>query len=562
MILKDYQAQAIRNLEDFLRLLDENKPISEAFKNFWASRDVNARPPYQNNIPHVPQVCFKVPTGGGKTFMATSSLKVIFNALPTTQSKVVVWLVPSEIILNQTYKNLSEPTHPYHRALDEDFSGQFAVYTKEQLLAAENFSPAEVAEQLSILVLSYDSFRTSNKEGRKAYQQNGQLNQFVAHFHDSEKFLSGADESSLIQVIRHYRPVVIVDESHHATTTLSIEMLQNFNPSFILELTATPKKNSNVIAYVPAAKLKANGMVKLPVIVYNRHTQDDVISDAIDFRNLLEQVGQTENIRPIILFQAESQGKGDRITFDRIKNELIQNHNIPAEQIAIKTADINNLKNIDLMASDCLIRYIITINALKEGWDCPFAYILASLANRTSTIDVEQILGRILRRPFTKNFSNELLNMSYVFTSSADFRQTLDKIVVGLNAAGFSEHEYRAITDSTIENALEQTPTHETPNLFDTPSSTSSETIEINLAKENSSPQSSNNSYTSNALADMQGHGSNYFYIVAAASLSQCPVPVNATTPFHMGYVIGGIVPIIGRCPTSYYPIYSVFSLL
>ena len=213
---------------------------------------------------------------------------------------------------------------------------------------------------------------------------------------------------------------------------------------------------------------------------------------------------QAENIRPIILFQAESQGRGDRITFDRIKNELIQNYNIPTEQIAIKTADINNLKNIDLMASDCPIRYIITINALKEGWDCPFAYILASLANRTSTIDVEQILGRILRRPFTKNFSNELLNMSYVFTSSADFRQTLDKIVVGLNAAGFSEHEYRAITDSTTENALEQTPTHETPNLFDTPAFALSDATEINLAKENSSPQSSNNKFASNSLADMQ----------------------------------------------------------
>ena len=122
--------------------------------------------------------------------------------------------------------------------------------------------------------------------------------------------MSGADESSLIQVIRHYRPVVIVDESHHATTTLSIEMLQNFNPCFILELTATPKDSSNVIAYVPAAKLKANGMVKLPVI------EDDVISDAIDFRNLLERVGQAENIRPIILFQAESQGRDDRMVFD------------------------------------------------------------------------------------------------------------------------------------------------------------------------------------------------------------------------------------------------------
>lgn len=468
MILKDYQAQAIKNLEDFLQLLNENKSISEAFKNFWASRDVNARPPYQNNIPHVPQVCFKVPTGGGKTFMATASLKKIFDALPATQSKVVVWLIPSDTILTQTYKNLSDPTHPYHLRLKDEFNGQVEIYTKAQLLAAENFSPAEVAEQLSILVLSYDSFRTSNKEGRKAYQQNGQLNQFVAHFHDNEEFLSGADESSLIQVIRHYRPVIIVDESHHATTDLSLEMLQNLNPSLILELTATPKDTSNIIAYVPAQKLKQAGMVKLPVIVYNRHSQDDVISDSIDFRNMLERVGHSENIRPIILFQAESHGKGERLTFDKIKADLIQNHHIPPAQIAIKTADINDLRGIDLMSVDCPIRYIITINALKEGWDCPFAYILASLANRTSPIDVEQILGRILRRPFTKNFSNDLLNMSYVFTSSADFRQTLDKIVTGLNAAGFSEHEYRIADQNsyTLENIQAEQTNPEQTNLF------------------------------------------------------------------------------------------------
>ena len=468
MILKDYQALAIKNLEDFLLLLDENKSISESFKEFWVARDVNARPPYQNNIPRVPQVCFKVPTGGGKTFMATASLKKIFDALPTTQSKVVVWLVPSDIILTQTYKNLNNANHPYHRRLVDDFNGQVEIYTKAQLLAAENFSPAEVAEQLSILILSYDSFRTSNKDGRKAYQQNGQLQQFTAHFHSDEEFLRGSDESSLIQVIRHYKPVVIVDESHHATTDLSLEMFQNFNPSFILELTATPKNTSNIIAYVPAQKLKKAGMVKLPVIVYNRHSQDDVISDSIDFRNMLERAGQSENIRPIILFQAESNGKGDRLTFDKIKSELIQNYNIPPEQIAIKTADINDLRGVDLMSIDCSIRYIITVNALKEGWDCPFAYILASLANRSSPIDVEQILGRILRRPFSKNFSNDLLNMSYVFTSSADFRQTLNKIVIGLNAAGFSEHEYRVADQNSfaVESTQTEQPNPEQPNLF------------------------------------------------------------------------------------------------
>ncbi len=449
MILKDYQAQAIKNLEDFLRLLDESKSMGEAFKNFWESRDVQAKPPYQNNIPQVPQVCFKVPTGGGKTFMATASLKVIFDSLPATQSKVVVWLVPSETILTQTYKNLNDAEHPYHRRLIDDFNGQVEIYTKEQLLAGENFSPAEVAEQLSILVLSYDSFRTSNKEGRKAYRQNGQLLKFSAE-------LDVADEISLSNVIRHYKPVVIVDESHHATTDLSLKMLRSFNPSFILELTATPKDTSNVIAYVPAAKLKAAGMVKLPVIVYNRQTQEDVIAYAIGFRNRLERIGYAEKVRPIILFQAETQGRGDRATFNQIKAVLIRDHHIAPEEIAVKTAEINDLRGVDLMSADCPIRYIITINALKEGWDCPFAYILASLANRTSVVDVEQILGRVLRRPYTKNFSNSLLNMSYVFTSSADFRHTLDKIVIGLNAAGFSEQEYRAVTNPDEQPAFPQ----------------------------------------------------------------------------------------------------------
>lgn len=447
MILKDYQQTALEDLEDFLQILDAEKSLPTAYKKFWENRDVPAKPPYQNNIPGVPQICFKVPTGGGKTFMAAASLKIICDHI---KSKIVVWLVPSETILSQTYKNLSDASHAYNKKICADF-GNVAIYTKEQLLAGENFSPSEISNQLSILVLSYDSFRKKSKEFYKVFQENERLEKFVAEFGEDENFLSDAGKNSLIQVIRHYKPIVIVDETHHAKTNLSVEMLKNFSPSFILELTATPKENSNVISYVPAWKLKSAGMVKLPVIVYNRHTQKEVISDAISFRDRLEKISAAEKIRPIILFQAESKGKGDRVTFEKIKAELIKNFKIPGEQIAIKTAEINDLKNIDLMSKNCPIKFIITINALKEGWDCPFAYILASLANRNSAVDVEQILGRILRRPFTKNFSDRRLNMSYVFTASADFRQTLEKIIVGLNSAGFSENEYRAV-DEVEEN--------------------------------------------------------------------------------------------------------------
>lgn len=463
MELNTYQAKAIDDLKLFLEFLNKEQNISLAYKSYWESKDVPAIPPYYNELPGVPNVCFKVPTGGGKTFMAAASILPIFEAIPL-KNKAVVWLAPSDTILTQTYENLTNPAHPYRIRLQRDFCGAVEVYNKQQAQMGQNFSPAAVGEQLSVFALSYDSFRTSNKEGRKAYQANGNLEGF-GRIIDSESLLSDVDSSALIQAIRSLNPVVIVDESHHAKTQLSIDMLKNFNPSFVLELTATPHEKSNIITYVPARKLKDENMVKLPVIVYPKKSQEEVIESVIQMRNALEEFAKNEvipgmpKIRPIALFQAETmqQGKEDRATFDSIKRKLIEKYKILEEEIAIKTANINEIKDVNLMEENCQIRYIITINALKEGWDCPFAYCLASLANRSSSVEVEQILGRILRRPYAMNLKNEFLNISYVFTASEDFRQTLDNIVTGLNNAGFSEKEYRVAPEIDMINGNKDT---------------------------------------------------------------------------------------------------------
>lgn len=230
-------------------------------------------------------------------------------------------------------------------------------------------------------------------------------------------------------------------------------MLQNFNPCFVLDLTATPTPESNILCYVDAVQLKRENMVKLPVIVYNRDSQIEVMADAIDLRNRLEEYTKQEQktsgryIRPIVLFQAQPKGKEDSTTFEKLREKLVA-AGIPAEQIAIKTADVNELKNVDLLRPDCPIRYIITVNALKEGWDCPFAYILASLANKSSQVDVEQIVGRVLRQPYTQQYSAPALNMSYILTSSNNFKDTLDGIVRGLNGAGFSDKDYRVAQEA------------------------------------------------------------------------------------------------------------------
>lgn len=454
MELKDYQRHVLDDLAEYMKTLETTPNLADAFAQYWANKGATRMEPYNNNIKGVPHVCTKVPTAGGKTYIAVNALDTIFNALSRhnpKRIKFVVWLVPSLPILDQTVKNLSNPEHPYRKKLDQLFRHRVTVYEKRDLLMGAGFSQESALNQLSIVVMTFDALRAKNKEDRKIYQENGYLATFMLDqpIEESDWLLPDYDPTALINVIRSLRPVVVVDESHNAESQLSVEMLRNLNPDFILDLTATPKRYSNIVSYVDALALKRQYMVKLPVIVANRPSRFEAMESAMILRNQLETIAKREHerghkyIRPIILFQAQPRTGEDNTTFTKIKERLLS-IKIPEEQIAIKTADINELKDVDLMSPHCPIRYIITVNALKEGWDCPFAYVLVSMADKTSVIDVEQIVGRILRVPYAQTHSNELLNMSYVFTASSRFSETLDNVVKGLNRAGFSANDYRA----------------------------------------------------------------------------------------------------------------------
>lgn len=483
MELKSYQKKVIKDFSDYLELLTKTHNNSQAYKILWNNKGVpigdNGIKPYTPIISGVPHICFKVPTGGGKTFLACNAIKTFYSYVDKNKPKVVVWLVPSDPIKEQTFKNLTNPNHPYRQKINSDFNYSVEVLSKEQALMGQGFQPDTVIGQLTILVLSYDSFkRGRSEESLRSYRENSNLMNFSKVFAKGAVDIENADDTSLFQTISNLNPFVIVDESHNAKSELSIDMLKNFNPCCVLDLTATPQKNSNVISIVSPHQLKNENMVKLPVLLYNRKTKDDVISDAVSLRNRLEktsidlQINGQEYIRPIILFQAQSKTKDDNTTFENIKNQLVSDYSIPPEQIAIQTANIKELKGIDLLSKNCEVRYIITINALKEGWDCPFAYILATVANRTSEVDVEQILGRVLRQPYTKQSKNNLLNMSYVITSSSQFSKTAENIVSALRLSGFSDRDCRCENaDDTVPefNGLYE-PVSETEqplNLFD-----------------------------------------------------------------------------------------------
>lgn len=470
MQLKKYQLQALRDLDQYIEVLNHSKSLTEAYSRYWLEKGVsvngienNFLHPYINTVSGVPRVTLKVPTAGGKTFIACNAIKHIMEKLIADDlNKVVAWFVPSDTILKQTLDNLQDPNHPYRQAIDALFGHKVTVVDKEAALLGQGISPVQLHDNLTIFVLSAQSFietiRVKKDKGAeqlkpRAFRENGNFLEHTHYFAHPENLIDGVDPTSLIQVIAQQQPVIIVDESHNFKADLRVELLNNLCPRFILELTATPRDNSNIISFVDAMQLKKEHMVKLPVIVENRNTPKDVLVSAIRMRDSLQKHAEElrsrggKYIRPIVLFQAQPKTDDDNITFDKIKQNLI-NFGIPEGQIKIKTATKDELKGVDLMSEGCDVRYIITVNALKEGWDCPFAYILATLANKTSRVDVEQILGRILRQPYTVQHANPLLNISYVFTSSNDFRETVENIIKSLQKAGFSKKDFREATST------------------------------------------------------------------------------------------------------------------
>lgn len=476
MELKDYQKEVLDELNAFFGYLEKYQDLRKAYQEFWEDRGISMSSmenkiirPYDNSIKNVPNVTIKVPTAGGKTFIACNALRTIFDNMPEELTKVVTWFVPSDTILKQTYLNLSNPSHPYRQKIDSLFNSRVNVISKESALMGKGMSMNDLRENLTILVLSVDSFATNTGNDRKSYRENENLSEIIKQYYQSISKVKGADEYSLMNLIYHLCPVAIIDESHNFESNLRMDMLNSLHPRFILDLTATPRDKSNVISFVNAARLKKANMVKLPVIVYNLNSATEVLFSAVKLRENLEKKAVEEEkkggkyIRPIVLLQAQPKSKDDSITFEQIKKKLLS-WSIPENQIKIKTANVDEIKNINLMDRDCPVRFIITVNALKEGWDCPFAYILASLANKTSRIDVEQILGRILRQPYTKQHQTRLLNLSYVLTSSSYFLETVDNIVDGLNKAGFGKRDYRVASEKQMAAAIAR-PTE--PSLFD-----------------------------------------------------------------------------------------------
>src|SRR3989344_2241550 len=400
MELKKYQKNTIDILGEFLKEL-QKVGLKYAFMG------VTEKPYKAEAFSGVPFVCIKIPTGGGKTLVGCHATdKIMSVALKHKMDRgIVMWFVPSEAIKTQTLKKFKDRNDWHRKVLDEAFDNNIRIFSNEEALRIRK---EDVEDNVCIIISSLEAFRKEKaiQNKYKVYQENGAL---LSHFENlEEKDFLEKDEhntiiNSLANVIKLSNPLIIIDEGHKTKTKLSIEFMKDLNPNFIIEYTATPRPESNVLVEIHSSELKEEQMVKLPIVLESTaQWQNSILRGVLQREELEKQTkkNKSEYIRPIALLQAEQEKESDKkVTVQQIKDFLIKERKIPEDEIAIKTSSTNELDGVNLFSQKCKIRYIITVNALAEGWDCSFAYVLISVANIGSKIAVEQIIGRIVRLP-------------------------------------------------------------------------------------------------------------------------------------------------------------------
>lgn len=444
LALKQYQRQALAALDNYLQAAAVHG-AAPAFTQL-TGYGYNAEP-----FGDVPCVCLRIPTGGGKTLMAAHAIGGLQRGWPGPWPKpLALWLVPSDPIRTQTLGALATPGHPFRAALAEACGDDVHVCDLESVA---QLSPQDFAQRAVVVVATIQSFRIEDTEQRNVYAFSEALEPHfrgvspgallalrdlpdavvtpadVASAKAGREMLArfvGQPRWSLANWLALRRPYLIVDEAHNTKTDRSFEALKRLNPALILELTATPvPKRTNVLFHVSAQQLQAEDMIKMPIaLMEHPRGWQAAVYDAVQNQRWLEAEAQQEEaatgayIRPIVLLQA--QNSTDPVNVEVLRAHLVDELHIPAEQVKVATGTQRELEGLNLADRGCPVRYIITVQALREGWDCPFAYVLCSVQNIRSATAIEQLLGRVLRMPYATRRGRPALNKAYAHVTEAD----------------------------------------------------------------------------------------------------------------------------------------------
>jgi type III restriction enzyme len=496
MRLKDYQLETLEKLDGFVRLLAEARtrrvatlralealpeeeretlaaglldPCITAWKSAQEQNIAISPDPWRELIDghgaQVAHVCLNLPTGSGKTLIAGHGVGRVLSGLDAAMTGFVLWVMPSEAIYRQTRAQLRDRGSAVRQALEVASGGRVKLVEK-----GNDFTAADVETGLVVMTLMLQSsVRANNREVLKVFRDSGNYGSFYPDADDklamdalieripnleTNDLADGSPASikqSLGNTLRIVRPLIILDEGHNAYSETARRTLGEMNPRFMLELTATPnREQSNILVKIGGQRLRAAEMLKLPIELAsdaNAHWKD-TLKAALEKRADLERQAREHHdrtdrfIRPILLVRVERTGKDQRdgvhIHTEDVREELLSQPGVQKDWIKVQTASLKELDDT-LMQETSQVRVIITKDALREGWDCPWAYVLALLSKTQARTALTQMIGRVLRQPGAKWTDVDDLNKSWVFCADLAVQDAVESVRKGLDDEGMGD---------------------------------------------------------------------------------------------------------------------------
>ena len=416
-------------------------------------------------------------TGSGKTAILAQAVSEIVAMMEVPP--VILWLSKGKVVVQQTYANLADGGKYKHLLPD----------TTVRLLS--EYDPDDVANAKESL-LYFATVGTFNQRDR----EKSNLKIFAADTDTIEstrwEALKGRETAEGVR-----RPLVVVyDEAQNLSdqqTTLLLEQ----QPAVFLLASATLRfpaqfstevidplrsqgdyATEDLITTVPSATVVASGLVKGIIALdgLNAPMQETVSEMLADLREA-EAAADAQGLGflPKAIYVcntnmvADDAGMSDdpKQVFEQrqappilIWRYLTEQCGIPADQVAVY-ADLKTHKDFPLpldfnlytggdndyeefVAGD--YRHIIFNQTLQEGWDDPSVYFAYVDKSMDSTVQIAQIIGRVLRQPGATHYEADRLNTAhfYVRVDRNDaFSQVVEDVRDGL---GGNAPEVRILT--------------------------------------------------------------------------------------------------------------------